>query len=88
MKKDPVAGFHTDCSRPSVGAAPGMTMCPCTMAPVLAFTSVPNAGASALLATSTRLAEGEYAISSTRNVPPVLIGANRAGGGRPGLAML
>src|SRR6185437_9914790 len=87
MKKELVAGFHTDCSSPPV-ASPGMTMWPCTMAPLLAFTSVPNAGVSALLATSTRLAEGEYDISSTRKCPPVLIGENRTGGGRPGLLML
>ena len=50
------------------------------MAPVAAFTSVPNAGVSALFANNNTLWAGSNAPSSTRNCPPVLIP-----GGFPGV---
>src|SRR5215472_7432987 len=85
IQNELVLGSQTGCSSP---VELGTWIFVCTAAPVLAFTRVPNAGVSALLATSTRFLVGEYAISSTRNVPPVLSGGNCVGGGWLGLEML
>jgi hypothetical protein len=59
MKKVPVFGSQTDCSRPPPAGVLGMTMLPLTIRPVLALISVPNGAVSALLATSSRLVDGE-----------------------------
>src|SRR5262249_54256835 len=76
MKNVLVFGFQTGCSSPPPATWPGIVMWLATIAPVEALTIVPNAGESALLATNTRPGPGATAISSTRKVPPVLIGAN------------
>src|ERR1700730_15566952 len=79
MKKLPVLGFHTGCSRPSAGPAPGMLMWPWAIetgeVPLVVLKRGPNAGASALFAARTCWVSGEYAISSTRKTPPVGMGA-------------
>src|SRR3954465_15929602 len=82
MKKEPVFGFQTGCSRPSAAAAPGIVMLVLEIVtgafpavvlqivpfafPAFVWNKVPKAGASALFGSSTCPIAGEYSSISTR----------------------
>src|SRR5215472_15728994 len=74
-KNEPVNGSQTGCSMPSLAAAPGTLMLDLKIVTGgdAVLNNVANAGLSALFAARRCCVAGEYAISSTRKLPPVEI---------------